>query len=191
MVNGTVLSVGNRPSRRRIRIDVRAARCGDILRSSLAATLRRTDHYVVHRNVRVPLTLQAKQQVRKAKGRYLGTALPCTEPVVGHSMLDLLVVDKSNRWAGGYAVCWGNSHSTRARRRIARDLRAVELVLRAYMARSAGEQIETVTIGLIDGVADSANSDDVTIALDEISDHFDLQQKLAVNGVVPIGADNE
>jgi hypothetical protein len=139
------------------------------------------DHYVVHRNVRVPLTLRAKQLIRKAKGAYLGTALPCNDAVVGHSTLDLLVIDRRNSWAGGYTVCWGESHSARARRRLARDLRAIELVLGAHVGCCTGQHVETVTVGLIDGAANSVDGDDLTIALTEIEDHFDLRSNASTD----------
>ncbi|WP_334528605.1 hypothetical protein [Bradyrhizobium sp. AZCC 2230] len=98
----------------------------------------------------------------------------------------MIVVDENNGWAGGYNFCWGGSHSSRARRRIAAELRAVELVLRAFLARSSASKcIATVTVGIIDGAASSSETDDLTIALDEIADHFSICFSPAASAALP------
>jgi hypothetical protein len=169
------------PTRRRIRIDVRAARRNDLLRARLADLLRGSGRYAVRRNVRVPLTAESRRWVRRAKGAYVGASLPCGDGTAESTVIDMVVIDERNGWAGGYAFCWGGSHSSRARRRIAGDLRAAELVLRAYLARSSASPIATATVGIIDGAANGSESDDLTIALNEIADHFDVPFALTLD----------
>jgi hypothetical protein len=164
------------PTRRRIRIDIRAARRNDLLRARLADALRGSGRYAVRWNVRVPMTAESRRWVRRAKGAYIGASLPCGDGTAECTVIDMVVIDERNGWAGGYAFCWGGSHSSRARRRIAGDLRAAELVLRAYLARSSASKcIATVTVGIIDGAANNSESDDLTVSLDEIADHFDIR----------------
>lgn len=164
------------PRRRRTRIDVRAARRNDLLRLRLADALRGSGSYTVRRNVRVPLTAESRRCVRLARGAYIGASLPCGDRAAENTLIDMIVIDERNGWAGGYNFCWGGSHSSRARRRIAGELRAVELVLRAFLARSAAlKRIATVTVGIIDGAASSSETDDLTITLDEIADHFSIR----------------
>jgi hypothetical protein len=93
----------------------------------------------------------------------------------------MVVMDERNSWAGGYAFCWGRSLSSRARRRIETELRVTELVLRAYLVRSAASNIATVTVGIVNGAADSDESDDLTVSLAEIADHFDIRFRPAVD----------
>jgi len=175
------------PTRRRIRIDVRAARRNDLLRARLTDALRGS-RYAVRRNVRVPLSAESRRWVRRAKGAYIGASLPCGDGTAESTVIDMIVIDERNGWAGGYGFCWGGSHSSRARRRIAGDLRAAELVLRAYLARSsASKDIAAVTVGIIDGAANNSESDDLTISLDEIADHFDIRFLPAANATSPRG----
>ncbi|MFB9268028.1 hypothetical protein ACFFWD_33675 [Bradyrhizobium erythrophlei] len=163
-------------TRRRVRIDARAARRNDLLRAQLAQALRGSGRYAVRQNVRVPLTAESRRRVHRAKGAYIGGSLPCGDDAGESALVDMVVIDACNGWVGGYAFCWGGSHSARARRRIAGELRAVELVLRAHVARSsASKDIATATVGIIDGAADNSESDDLTISLDEIADHFDIR----------------
>ncbi|WP_334503190.1 hypothetical protein [Bradyrhizobium sp. AZCC 1678] len=132
------------------------------------------------------MTAESRRWVRWAKGAYIGTSLPCGDAAAESTLVDMVVIDERNGWAGGYAFCWGGSHSSRARRRIARDLLAVELVLRAYLARSsASKDIAAVTVGIIDGAAHIAESDDLTLSLDEIADHFDIRCRPAANATSP------
>jgi hypothetical protein len=173
-------------TRRRIRLDVRAARRNDLLRTRLTDALRGSGRYAVRRNVRVPLSAESRRWVRRAKGAYIGASLPCGDGAGESTRVDMLVIDERNGWAGGYTFCWGGSHSLRARRRIARDLRAVELVLRDYLSRSlAPIDVATVTVGIIDGAANNSESDDLTISLDEIPDHFDIRCIPPANAASP------
>lgn len=162
------------PERRRIRLDRHAARQNDLLRTGLAKVLRRSGRYLVVSNMPVPVTAQARRLVRRARGRYLGLSLTAGgEAPSDDVVVDMVVVDAVQGWAGAYAFRWKGAQSPLARRYAETDLRSVELVLKSYL-RSCGHPISTVTVGIVDGGADPEQADDLTISLPEIEDHFDL-----------------
>jgi hypothetical protein len=142
--------------------------------AATGSALRASGKYTIRCNVRVPLTTECRRWVHRAQGAYLGASLPCGDGTTEGTIVDMVVIDKCNSWAGGYAFCWGGSHSSRTRRRIAGELRAAELVLRAHFTRFLASNIATVTVGIIDGAADGSRSDDLTISLHEIADHFNI-----------------
>jgi hypothetical protein len=162
------------PERRRLRVDRHAARQNDLLRASLAKMLSRSGRYLVVSNMPVPVTDQARQLVRRARGRYLGLSLTADgEAASGDVVVDMVVVDAVQGWAGAYAFRWKGAQSPLVRRHAETDLRSVELVLKSYL-RSCGHPISTVTVGIVDGGADPEQADDLTISLPEIEYHFDL-----------------
>lgn len=176
-------------TQRKFRRDMRAARRDDLLRTRLAGALRASGRYAVRRDVRVPLSAESRRWVRQANGAYLGVSLPCGDHAAERTLVDMVVIDQRNGWAGGYSFCWGGSQSSRARRRIARDLRAVELVLSDYLFRAlAPVDVATVTVGIIDGAANNSDLDDLTISLNEIPDHFDIDCILPEISTPPLGS---
>lgn len=87
------------------------------------AALRRSGRYSVVTNMRVPVPEEAREAVRHGR-RSVATQARCETVVI-----DMVVVDAPNGWAGGYAFCSPGAQSLRARHRIEEDLRAAELVL--------------------------------------------------------------
>jgi hypothetical protein len=135
--------------------------------------LRGSGRYSVVANARILVPESARAAVRRAGGGYVATRLPLEgrcETVV----IDMVVVDERNGWAGGYAFCRHGAQSLLARRRIEDDLRAAELVLRAYLGTTRSAPIHTVTVGIIDGSAEAEHADDLTISVSEIADHFEI-----------------
>jgi hypothetical protein len=175
------------PTRRRIRIDVRAARRNDLLRARLTDALCGS-RYAVRRNVRVPLSAESRRWVSRAKGAYIGASLPCGDGTAESTVIDMVVIDERNGWAGGYAFCWGGSHSSRggggSREICARPNWCCAPI---WLGRRRRKDIATVTVGIIDGAANSSESDDLTISLDEIANHFDIRFLPAANATSPRG----
>jgi hypothetical protein len=162
------------PARRRISTTHNPARRNDILRRGVVAALRGSGRYSVFTNVSVLVPDSARTAVRRAGGSYVAATLPLAgecETVI----IDLLVVDERNGWAGAYAFCRHGAPSRLARNRIEDNLRATELVLRAHLRQKLSPQIDTVTIGVIDGSAEPENSCDLTIAACEIAGHFEIE----------------
>jgi len=160
------------PARRQIGGGRNPGRRNDVLRRGVLDALRGSGRYSVVANARIPVSEAARAAVRRANGGYLAASLPADG--AGETMTVDLVIDASNRWAGAFAFCGRGAQSTLARRRIADDLRAAELMLRAHLVASLAVPIETVTVGIIDGSADPEDSDDITIAASEIADRFEI-----------------
>jgi hypothetical protein len=161
------------PARRRIPASHNPARRNDILRRGVLAALRSSGRYSVFSNVSVPVPDHARAAVRRAGGGYVAAALALNgkcETVI----LDVLVVDERNGWAGAYAFCRAGAPSRLARNRIEDDLRAAELVLRTHLRQTLSAAIDTVTVGILDGSANPENSCDLTIAASEIAGHFEI-----------------
>lgn len=160
------------PPRRRIPAALNPRRRNDLLRRGVLESLRRSGHYSVIANARIPVPESARAAVRRAGGGYVAASLPvegCCETVTFD-----LVVDERNRWAGAFAFCRRGAQSPLARRRIEDDLRAAELVLRAHLVAALAVPIETVIVGIIDGSADPEQADDITIAACEIEGSFGI-----------------
>jgi hypothetical protein len=157
----------------RFRRDRHASRNNHELEQQLLLILRRCPRYSVRRNVAIPVSSEAQTLVRRTSGAYLGLSLPFDRSGE-YVNAELLLVDEANGWAGAYGFCWAGSRSPRARRRLARDMRELELVLKSYMNAGGPSRIETVTVGIIDGAANACETDDLTISIEEISGHFDL-----------------
>jgi hypothetical protein len=162
------------PLRRRLVHGRHPARRNDLLRRGLVAALRQSGRYSVFTNASVPVPDTARAAVRRAAGGYLAASLPLEGHRFDTVVLDLLVVDERNGWAGAYAFCRHGAPSNLRRSRIEDDLRAAELVLRAHLARMVPVHIKTVTVGVIDGSADPEQADDLTIAACEIASHFEI-----------------
>lgn len=145
-----------------------AARRNDLLRRGVLAALRRSGRYSVVTNMRVRVPEAAREAVRR--GRRSLAAEARSDTVV----IEMVVVDARHGWAGGYAFCSPGAQSPRTRRRIEEDLRAAELVLGAHVSRVLSRGIDTVTVGIIDGSADSEEGDDLTIAASEIAESFEV-----------------
>jgi hypothetical protein len=161
------------PPRRRIPADHHPARRNDVLRRGLIAALRSSGRYSVLTNASVPVPDAARAAVRRAGGGYLAASLP----VEGHCdqiVVDLLVIDPNERWAGAYAFCRQGAPSALARSRIEEDLRAAELVLHTHLRQTLSLPVDVVTVGIIDGSADPEHANDLTIAACEIADHFEV-----------------
>jgi hypothetical protein len=154
--------------------DCEAVRLNYFLERKLVAALQQDPRYVIKRNVTIPTTSESRIAVRRANGGYIGISLHSDSDANSTTNVEMLVVDTTNGWAGAYCFCWSDSRSPRARRRLARELRAVELVLRSHLHKTGLDEIRTVTIGIIDGGGDPDETDDLTISLPEISDHFDI-----------------
>jgi hypothetical protein len=161
------------PLRRPLRPTAASARRNDLLRQGVLAALRGSGRYSVVTNMRVPVTEAARSAVRRADGLYVGASLPI-EGRCDTVVIDMVVVDASNAWAGAYAFCRPGAQSPLARRRVEEDLRAAELVLRAHLARLLRLDFRTVVVGIIDQSADPEHVDDLTIPASEISDHFEI-----------------
>jgi hypothetical protein len=161
------------PSRRRIPAARNPGRRNDVLRRGVLEALRRSGRYSVIANARVPVSETARATVRRAGGGYVAAALPL-EGSLDTVVVDLVVVDERNGWAGAYAFCRRGAQSPLARRRIEEDLRAAELVLRAHLDQILPVPIKTVTVGIIDGSADPDQADDLTVAACEIADLFEI-----------------
>ena len=161
------------PPRRRIPADHHPARRNDLLRRGVIDALRSSGRYSVLTNASVPIPESARAAVRRAGGGYLAASLPVEGPC-DMVVLDLLVVDENQHWAGAYAFCRQGAPSALARSRIEQDLRAAELVLRSHLRQTLSVPIDTVTVGIIDPSAEPEQADDLTIAACEIADHFDI-----------------
>jgi hypothetical protein len=161
------------PERRSIRRAPTAARRNDLIRRSVVAALRASGRYEVITNLKVPVTRDARDTVRRAAGGYVGISLPADGPCE-EITVDMVVVDENEAWAGAYAFCRRGAQSPLARRRVEEDLRAAELVLRAHLARLLRLDFRTVVVGIIDQSADPEHVDDLTIPASEISDHFEI-----------------
>jgi hypothetical protein len=161
------------PPRRRIHADRHPARRNDLLRRGVIAVLRSSGRYSVITSASVPVPDAARAAVRRASGGYLAASLPI-EGRCDMVVLDLLVVDENERWAGAYAFCRQGAPSALARSRIEDDLRAAELVLRAHLRQTLSAPIDVVTVGIIDGSAEPDEADDLTIAACEIAEHFEV-----------------
>lgn len=157
----------------RFRRDRHASRNNHELEQQLLLMLRQCPRYSVRRNVNIPVSWEAQTLVRRTYGAYLGLSLPF-DPSGKYVNAELLLVHEANDWAGAYGFCWAGSRSPCGRRRLARDMRELELVLKSYMNGGGPSRIETVTVGIIDGAANACETDDLTISIEEISDHFDL-----------------
>lgn len=161
------------PPRRRTRATRNLARRNDLLRRGVLAALGCSGRYSVVANARIPVPETARAAVRRANGGYVAASFPiegCCETVV----VDMVVVDERNAWAGAYAFCRYGAQSSLARRRVEDDLRAAELVLRAHLTRLLDVDVRTVVVGIIDNSADPEHADDLTISASEISDHFEI-----------------
>jgi hypothetical protein len=156
------------------RVDAAAVRQNDLLKAQLTSALSKSGRYAVKRNVVVPLTSESRRLIRRLNGEYIGTSLSCGNPGTDDAVVDLVIIDEHNDWAGAYVFSWNGSHSARTRRKIERNLRSVELVLRSHLRQTHSPHIATVTVGIIDGGADSEGADDLTISLAEIADHFGI-----------------
>ena len=161
------------PPRRRILDDDGPGRRNDLLRRSVMAALRTSGRYAVTANARVPITERARAFVRRAGGGFHAASLPL-DGSVDTLVVDMLVVDARNRWAGIYVFCRPGAQSYLARRRVENDLRAAELVLRAHLKRTLRVPIETVTAAVVDGSARADRTDDLTLTTGEIADHFEI-----------------
>lgn len=160
------------PLRRRVRPSVLAARRNDLLRRGVLAALRRSGRYSVITNMHVTVPEAARELVRGFR-RSVG-APPTTEARCDTVIIDMVVVDATNGWAGGYAFCANGAQSPRKRGRIEENLRAAEVVLAAHVSRVLARDIRTATVGIIDGSADPEESDDLTVAASEIADLFEV-----------------
>ncbi|MDT4738417.1 hypothetical protein [Bradyrhizobium sp. WYCCWR 12699] len=160
------------PARRKTGSARHPGRCNDILRRGVLAALRASGRYAVFANARIPISDAARAAVRRANGAYVSASFPVDG--ARETVTVDLVVDAANGWAGAFAFCGRGAHSTLARRKIAADLRAAELLLCSHLAASLGVPVKTVTVGIIDHAADPDDSDDITIAPSEISDRFDI-----------------
>jgi hypothetical protein len=161
------------PPARRMRPSRTAARLNDRVKREVLSALRGSGRYEVVANCRIPVTEQAREAVRQAGGGYTGVSLPLAgrcETIV----VDMVVVDKRDAWAGAYAFCRSGAQTPLARRRIEENLRATELVLRAYLSRTFGVMVRTVTVGIVDGSARADEPDDLTIAACEVAAHFEV-----------------
>jgi hypothetical protein len=156
------------PPRHQPRPSAEAARRNDLLRRGVLAALRRSGCYSVVTNMRVRVPEEAHEAVRRGR-RSVATQARCDTVVI-----DMVLVDAPNGWAGGYAFCSPGAQSLRARRRIEENLRAAELVLGPHVSRTMASGIDTVTVGIIDGCADPEECDDLTIAVSEIADSFEV-----------------
>lgn len=162
------------PARRRTRPTRAAGRRNDLLRRGVLSALAGSRRYTVVRNMRVPVTAEARAAVHRANGGYVGVSLPADEGS-DTVVLDMVVVDEGNAWAGGYSFCSDGAQSPQARRRVADDLRAAELTLRDHLSGVLDVEIKTVVVGIIDGgPVDLENADDLTIPAHEIAGHFEV-----------------
>jgi hypothetical protein len=161
------------PPRRRTSPESRPARRNDLLRRGLIAALRSSGRYSVLTNASVPIPGSARAAVRSARGSYLSASLPL-DGRCDMVVLDLVVVDRRNSWAGAYAFCRAGAPSALARSRIEDDLRAAELVLRTHLRQTLSVPIDVVTVGVIDGSAELEHDGDLTIAACEIAEHFEV-----------------
>jgi hypothetical protein len=163
----------NSMHRGRWRVSADAVRMNHDLDVQLNVALRADGRYRIFRNQRISVDAKCWTAVRTAHGGYVGISIP--SPATGEKVIvEMVVVDQCASWAGAYCFCWQGSRSHRARRRLVVHLRAVELVLKSHLLRSVTMDISTVTIGVIDGGVDANSADDVTIALSEVADHFDI-----------------
>jgi hypothetical protein len=161
------------PLRRRLPADRHPARRNDLLRRGLIDALRSSGRYSVLTNASIPVPDAARDVVRRAGGGYVAASLP----VEGHCdtlLVDMIVVDERNGWAGAYAFCRPGAQSTLARSRIEDNLRAAELVLREHLRATLSVPIDTVTVGIIDASAEPEQADDLTIAACEIAGYFEI-----------------
>jgi hypothetical protein len=161
------------PVRRRIPADRHPARRDDLLRRGVIEALRSSGRYSVLTNASVPVTDAARASVRRAGGGYAAASLP-VEGRCDTVLVDMIVIDERNGWAGAYAFCRPGALSALARSRIEDNLRAAELVLRSHLRQTLSVPIDTVTVGIIDASAEPEQADDLTIAACEIADHFEI-----------------
>ena len=160
------------PARRKAFSTRHPGRRADALRRCVLKALCGSGRYSVVANARIPISDAARAAVRRAGGGYFAASFPADG--ARETVTVDLVVDPTNRWAGAFAFCGCGAQSTLARRRIERDLRAAELVLRGHLDRILPVPIKTVTVGIIDLSADPADADDLTIAACEIADLFEI-----------------
>jgi len=167
--NGIAATTGTETHRRP---DRRAVRHLDVLRFRLANALQTSGRFEVRRNVVVRLSDDAIGLVRRSKGAYIGISLPRHSQSSVCTSLDLLVIDERENWAGGFVVSHECARSPRAMRRLERDIRAVELVLRAHVRNSGWKSVDTVTVGIIDGGHPSSDANDLVIFVNELEERL-------------------
>ncbi len=163
----------------RQRPNIKSARASDMLRARLFKALRDSARYEVRRNVMVPLSKASLRLVTLSKGSYLGVSLPFDSQSSCNVSFDLLVIDREERWAGGFVVCNPDTRSQRAMRCLERTLRAAELVLRAYVRQHGIGYVDTVVVGIVHGSEWTSDSD-MMFAEWEFDNLMDLNRRPAL-----------
>lgn len=144
----------------------------DVFRDGISSAIQRSGRFQVRRNETVRLSTDAIRLIKKAKGSYLGLSLPSSPDCPIHTSLDLLLIDEREQWAGGFVFTFKRARSPRANRRIERDIRAAELVLRAHVRSAGWKSIGTVTVGIIADEPTSDFADDLIVSAKELEDRL-------------------
>ena len=132
----------------------------------------------VLRNQQVPVTRQALELVTaKNYPQNIGRQIDFDEDdIVERIDIDLLAIDETIGWAGGFNLKRGGGQTESRKRKFdALHLRALDFTLPSYVRHLGYEGIEVGAVAVIDYYGQSGFPSDLTLTREDLDDYFKLE----------------